>query len=94
MTAQLVMRDNWGVPRGCHGQQTFIGRPFYEGGVGFGKVSGGGASAHKPLESVRTDYTSITGHTKAARERAAGPGCGKHLAFFLFVSNERLSYKG
>jgi len=56
LTAQLVMRDNWGVPRGCHGQQTFIGRPFYEGGVGFGKVSGGGASAHKPLESVRTDY--------------------------------------
>lgn len=87
MTAQLVMRDNWGVPRGCHGQQTFIGRPFYEGGVGFGKVSGGGASAHKPLESVRTDYTSITGHTKAARERVC-------IWLFLFVSNERLSYEG
>lgn len=35
----------------------------------------------------------ITGHTKAAREEAAGLGCRKHLAF-SFVSNHHLSYMG
>jgi hypothetical protein len=43
--------------RDVTGGERSIGRPFYEGGLGFGKVSGGGASAHKPLESVLTDYT-------------------------------------
>lgn len=38
------------------GGERFIGRLFYEGGFGFGKVSGGGVLVYKLLEFVFIDY--------------------------------------